>query len=127
MKAHFGYEFIAGKLVSKEEEAKILKHIFDKQIEYTDNPPEELVRRVIEIYEDRGEEIKYEDAKKEISYSDILLYLTKEMNSNPEFIEILKKARPSEISGELRKNEVERSEPIFSQEVWNEMRDKLKS
>lgn len=127
MKAPLGYDFINGKLVINEEEGEIVKYIFEKNNEYVNNPPEELVRKVIEIYEDRGEEITYEDAKKEVSYSDILIYLTKEMNSNPEFIEILKKAHPSEISGELRKNEVERSEPIFSQEVWNKVQDKLKS
>lgn len=122
MKVPFGYDLVNEELVINEAEAKIIRYTFTKQREYTDNPPEELVQNVIERYKDRGKKITYEDAKLEVSYSEILYYITKEVNNNPEFAETLKKYKPEPLRGELVETSNITSNPIISKEDWEKLK-----
>ena len=76
----YGYEKRDGKLVPNKTESEIVKYIFEKTNEYCDNPPEELVRAVIEEYENRGEVITYEEAKEKVPFDAILHRITEEVN-----------------------------------------------
>ena len=73
-----GYTRVNGNLEVNETEAKIVRFYFDKTIEYSDNPPQELVFAVMEEYECRGEKLSYEDAAVKVSYDRILAYVQKE-------------------------------------------------
>ena len=126
MNVPFGYDLVNGELVINEDEAKIAKYTFAKQKEYTDNPPEELVQAVIERYESRGEEITYEDAKLKVSYSEILSYITNELNNNPEFVETLKKYKPYPLRGKFVETSNITSTPIISKEDWDKALEKSK-
>lgn len=61
----FGYEVIGSTLVPKENEVAVIKYIFQKQDEYSLNPPKDLVSAVLEDYAAIGEILTYEDAKKQ--------------------------------------------------------------
>ena len=125
MKVPFGYDLVNGNLVINEEEAKILKYLYEKQEEYTDNPPKELVDRVLEIARERGEELTYEEAKERVSYSAILEYITREMNLNEEFIKIIKKEHSQLLTGQFKITD-STSEPIISKELWDKAQEKRK-
>jgi len=79
MEKVFGYDFIDGKLVVNEQEAEVVRFVFQKHEEYMEEPPEELVRNVIEEYEADGKEITFEEAKKEVKYDQILDYIAREV------------------------------------------------
>lgn len=125
MEKLFGYDYVNGKLVISENEAKIVKYVFAKQEEYTENPPKELVDRVLEIARERGEELTYEEAKERVSYSAILEYITREMNLNEEFIKIIKKEHSQLLTGQFKITD-STSEPIISKELWDKVQEKRK-
>ncbi len=79
MEKILGYDCVDGKLVVNPVESEIVKFTFEKTIQYTDHPPIELVGAVIEEYRNRGEDICYEEAEVEVSYSEILEYITREI------------------------------------------------
>ena len=124
MKVPFGYDLVNGELVINEDEAKIVKYMYAKQIEYTENPPKELVDVVLEIAQENGEELTYEEAKERVSYTAILEYIAREMNTNEEFRETLKKIKsysyPFDNSGIVTTN----STPIISKELWDKVQKK---
>ena len=120
-----GYDYVDGKLVINEDEAKIVKYLYVKLEEYTENPPQELVEHVLERAREDGEELTYEEAKERVTLSAILEYITREMNSNEEFIAILKKSNPHSLCGQL-KNTNSACEPIIAKEVWDAAQQKMK-
>lgn len=93
MKNVFGYDYVDGKLVVNDNEAKIIKFTYDKVEEYKANPPEVLVNAVLENARVCGEVITYEEAKGKVSFSAILEYITNELNENEEFRDTLRKHR----------------------------------
>ena len=125
MKNLLGYDYVDGKLVINEDEAKIVKYLYTKLEEYTENPPQELVERVLEIAREKGEELTYEEAKERVTYGAILKYITKEMNLNEEFIAILKKSSSHSFCGQF-KNTNSTDEPIINKEDWDKAQQKMK-
>lgn len=125
MKNLLGYDYVDGKLVINEDEAKIVKYLYAKLEEYTENPPQELVERVLVKAREDGEELTYEEAKERVTHSAILEYITREMNSSEEFIAILKKSNPHSLRGQL-KNTNSTCEPIIAKEIWDEAQQKMK-
>lgn len=102
-KATFGYEWKNGELVINEKESNIIKWIYSKVSEYTDNPPDYLIREAME-YSD--EELTYEEAKKKVSLSKILPYVTAELNVRIKEFEIgqaddIQKFLESELDSEM--------------------------
>ena len=124
----FGYDQIDGKLVINTDEAEIVKYVFNKVNEYTEHPPKELVDRVLEIAAERGEVLTCEEAEQRVSYSDILIYLTKEMNVNDEFANTFKKSKPHTLKGTIRANNelAPNSDPILTKEMWESVQKKMK-
>lgn len=123
-----GYDSVDGELVINTDEAEIVKFTFNKVNEYTAHPPKELVDRVLEIAEENGEVLTYEEAEQRVSYSAILNYIAKEMNTNEEFGEILKRNTPHTLTGNLRDCDecALKSEPIVAQEMWELAQKKMK-
>lgn len=79
MEKIFGYDIKDGKYVINEKEAEVVRFYYQKHAEYTEEPPEELVRNVIEEYEADGREITFEEAKTEVSAYQIRSYIVKEI------------------------------------------------
>lgn len=127
MKVPFGYDLVNGELVINEDEAKSIKYAYAKQEEYTDNPPQELVDRVLEIARERGEKLTYEEAKERVSYSDILDYIVREINSNAEFAETLKKYKPETLRWKFVETFNITSTPLISKEDWKKVQEKFKN
>lgn len=92
-KAAFGYEWKNGELVINEKESSIVKWIYSKVSEYTDNPPDYLIRETMEYSE---EELTYDEAKKKVSLSKILPFVTAELNVRIKEFEI-RHAEPNDI------------------------------
>lgn len=123
-----GYDQIDGKLVTNTDEAEIVKFIFNKVNEYTEHPPKELVDRVLEIAEENGEVLTYEEAEQRVSYSAILNYIAKEMNANEELVKILKRNDSHTLKGSLRYSDecAIKSESIITKEMWELAQKKMK-
>ena len=79
MEKIFGYDIKDGKYVINEQEAEVVRFYYQKHAEYAEEPPEELVRNVIEEYEEDGRVIAYEEAKKEVSGYQLRHYIAKEI------------------------------------------------
>ena len=62
------------------DESEIVDFVYNKFNEYTENPPYELVQNVIDSYNERNEQISYEDAKKQVPYNYIKKHIAKEVN-----------------------------------------------
>ena len=60
--------------------AEHVKFLFEKLVEYAENPPEELVQKVIDLYqEEYGEALSHEEAKGKVSYTDVKDYVAAEL------------------------------------------------
>lgn len=79
--ALFGYKRQDdGALVVDEKEASIVRWIYKMIAEYSDNPPDFLIKEVIARYEDEDMEITPEEAKEKISLYMIQRYIAAELN-----------------------------------------------
>lgn len=67
-----GYDMVDGELVINQAEAEMVKYIFDKRIEYTNNPPHKLIDAVIAEYAEKGTTLTPDEAKKKVSDDQIL-------------------------------------------------------
>ena len=77
----FGYEYKDGKLIVNELEAVIVRWVVTTMNVYCEHPPTCLVREVVERFRRLyDEELLDIEAAEEVSYSDILDYLTRELN-----------------------------------------------
>ena len=120
-----GYDCVDEKLVVNVDEAKVVKFVFEKDKEYTENPPKVLVDRVLEIALEKGESLSYDEAKERVSYSAILEYIAAEANT--EFSAILKNSPPCQDKPLQAKNDTSYScEPIISKEIWDKVQRKLR-
>lgn len=77
---HYGYDIVNGKLVVNEEERAIIRWNVKQFLSYSENPPVELLKRVIK---DRGsreriEAISHEEAKSLVSTTQISKYIAHE-------------------------------------------------
>ncbi|MGN1183510.1 MAG: hypothetical protein ACI4SR_10925, partial [Faecalibacillus sp.] len=59
---------------------KYVKYIFDKINEYTNNPPKELIDLKIKSCKEEGKIITEDEAKDMISFSEIEMYVTENVN-----------------------------------------------
>lgn len=91
-----GYDWKDGKLQVNETESKIVKWIYQMVIEYQDNPPDILIRQIIDECE--GEEISYEEAKERVSLTMVKKYMVAELNLRMEEYE---KNRQGDTSSEI--------------------------
>ncbi len=109
-----------------EKEAAVVKYVYNKYIEYHDNPPADMVEEKISIAKENGEEITYEEAAKLVTTSEIEYRIWDEIRSNPEYAEAIieynrrigHNANPNTIIGTLRASLGFTSEPIVSAEEF---------
>jgi hypothetical protein len=66
-----GYDETENGLIINEEEAAVVRYIFEKNTEYADNPPAALVQEIIDEYASRGESITPEDAAAKVRFDSI--------------------------------------------------------
>ena len=78
-KNNLGYDYLDGRAIINDEESEIVKFIFDKYVEYNQNPPSVLVENLIEDYAARGEELTYDEAKSRVSEYSIECYILDEV------------------------------------------------
>lgn len=77
----YGYDMVDGKLVVNELESEVVKWISNTTLAYLEHPPAYLVDATIEKYRVLyKEKLTYEEAEQKVSYSQILEYVTKEIN-----------------------------------------------
>lgn len=118
----FGYEMRDGKLVPREIESAIVQYRYEKGIEYSENPPEELVREIIEECELDGETITYEEAKERVTQSRIAHLIWSEIREKWEDYFENQSERANLYIGRLgeKKHQETESKPIVSREVWEQ-------
>ena len=115
-----------------EKEAALVKYVYNKYIEYHDNPPADMVAEKIAIAKEDGEEITYEEAAKLVTTSEIEYRIWDEVRSTPEFAEAIIEynrrvgynANSNTIIGTLRASMGFTSEPIVSAEEYAQVQKK---
>ena len=121
-----------------ENEATVVKYIFEKFNEYTTNPPADMVEEKIEAAKENGEIITYEEAVKRIFTYEIESRIWDEIKANPEFAETIKEynyrngyyARNGRIliatvKRDFGKIAYSASEPLISKEEWDKVQASL--
>ncbi len=79
-KVPFGFKSVNHRPVIDEQKAKDVNKIFCDYEKYSEHPPKELVLAVIEESSIRGEAISYDDAEKQVSKDDIMIYIANDIN-----------------------------------------------
>ena len=74
--APFGYEWKDGELVINEKDSNIIKWLYEKVLEYTNSPPDFLIKQTINNSE---EKLSYDDARERVSLSKIYTYVLAEL------------------------------------------------
>lgn len=122
---HMGYDYVDRKLVANATEAEMIKSVFKKFEEYTENPPKVLVDSVLEMALENGEDLCCEDAKQRVSYSEILAFIANELNV--EFDEKLTMFKSSRYVGRFEQGDPRKvSDQIVPKELWSVVQDKLR-
>lgn len=75
-KAPFGFDGKDGALVINEEESRIIKWIYRMLLEYHDNPPDFLIR---EVMDNSDEKLSHKEAKEKVSFSMVERYVLAEL------------------------------------------------
>ena len=115
-----------------ENEAAVVKYVYNKIIDYTRNPPADMVEEKIAIAKENGEEITYEEATKLVTTSEIEYRIWDEIRANPDFAEAIiaynKRAgynsNPNTIIGMLRSAMGCTSEPLLPAEEYAKVQEK---
>lgn len=113
-------------------EAAVVKYVFEKIKEYSDNPPTDMVEEKIAIAKENGEEITYEEAAKLVTISEIEYRIWDEIRANPDFAEAIIEynrrigynANTNKIIGHLRTAEGTH-QPLVSAEDFEQVQKKL--
>ena len=90
--APFGYEWKDGELIVNKKESEIVKWIFNKSLKYAENPPEFLIQEVM----DSKEKLSYDEARSEVPYGKVQIYLLAELKVRIKWFEDMQ-AEPNEI------------------------------
>ncbi|AEG58989.1 recombinase family protein [Desulforamulus ruminis] len=96
---HYGYDydFVKGKLVINREESAIIRWKVRQFLSYSDNPPDELLKRAIKANGLRKplESVSHEEAKSLVSTSQILEYIAHEFCIKEVYYLTIKEIDPS--------------------------------
>lgn len=131
---HFGYDNTAEGMAINEAEAEVVRYVFGKFQEYTENPPADLVQAVIDDYKCHGADITYEDAVSKVPMQSIVELISAEVREQwPEQYKSLieKQAHNSMISAGRINNYPNvgtvdmNAEPIINRDMWAAVQDKL--
>ena len=130
----FGYMRVAtvdqidSGLKTKEEEAVVIRYIFDTFDAYCKNPPEDLVQQVLQDHE--GEDLTYDEAKALVPLGAIELRIADEVNAKwPDAGKWFVEARISQCAkkhhplGDITPSE---HTDIVSKEVFEQVQEKLR-
>lgn len=120
----FGYDVTADGLIINLGEATVVKYVFTKIEEYTNNPPAVLVQEVVEEYAARGEEISPAEAAGKVPYLRITNLIEEEIKEKwPEQYEsMLYKQRHNRAIHERRDSE---HESIIDRDTWEQVQDAM--
>lgn len=120
----FGYDVTEAGLVVNEAEAEVVRYIFDKNDEYSSNPPAELVQEVIDEHKSRGDEITADEAAKRVSHQRITSLIEDEVKEKwPEQFESMVSKRAHNRSLHERRNS--HLEPIIDHETWQKVQERM--
>lgn len=109
-----------------ENEAAVVKYVFEKFTEYSKNPPADMVEEKIEAAREHGEELNYEEAAERVTMYEIECRIWDEIRAKPEFADAIISynrrigfdSTPNKIIGEMRNDASTVTEPIVSKEMW---------
>lgn len=131
---HFGYDNTAAGMAINEAEAEVVRYVFGKFQEYTENPPADLVQAVIDDYKSRGADLTNEDAVSKVPMQSIIELISAEVREQwPEQYKSLieKQAHNSMISAGRINNYPNvgtvaiNAEPIINRDMWDAVQSKL--
>lgn len=116
----FGYDVTSQGLLVNEGEAEVVRFVFNKIQEYTDNPPTELIQEVIDEHMSRGEIISENDAAREVPYGRITHFIENEIKDRwpDQFESMLSKQAHNQAIFQKRDSQVE---PIIDREEWEKV------
>ena len=77
----FGYKNVDGKATVNNDEAEIVRYIYDKYYEYTNTPPDVLIQEVIVDAEAMGEVLTEKEIKARAALK-VIPYLAKDPSGN---------------------------------------------
>lgn len=119
--------------------SKYIKWLFEKWLEYHDNPPETLVQNVAHERElETGKPVSDEEAKKLVTTELVEKYLAKEFNNmlrheltEEEYSSVVLKLNQGKIIPHLRDNSLKsvdtlKMEPIISPDVYEQAQKKMR-
>lgn len=120
----FGYDVTADGLVINLGEATVVKYVFSKIEEYTQNPPAVLVQEVVDEYAARGEKISLEDAAGKVPYLRITNFIEEEIKGKwPEQYEsMLYKQRHNRA---IHEGQDLKHEPIVDRDTWEQAQEAM--
>ena len=112
-----------------ENEAAVVKYVFEKYVEYSNNPPADMVEAKIEEAKENGKELSYEDAAKLVTTLEIEYRIWDEIRSKPEFAEVIIAynrrigfdSTPNKIIGKICNSATDSIEPIIAKEAWKKV------
>lgn len=118
----FGYDNVDGKAIVNNGEAEIVRYIYDKYHEYTNNPPDVLIQEVIADADAIGETLDDAEIMDRAALK-VIPYLSKEVNEKWSNF----KERASRICFMTRENiNSSKSENIVSIDLWEQVQEKLR-
>ena len=135
---HFGYDFINGEFVVNQKQSKVVEFIYEKFIEYSTNPPRDLVEAVMEQATARGESLTYDEAKTKVPMIKIEERIWDELNAIPEYARTIAEYNKTcaeqikQISNLLNIPQnvtitTAQSAPIVSEETWKTAQEAMKN
>ena len=121
----FGYENVDGKLVVNEAEAEIVRYVYDKYIEYSENPPAVLIQEVMAECDATGEVLTDEEIKSRAALK-VIPYLTNEVNEKwPNFQPVNKVEQV--LCTQKKQSKATKLEPIVDRDIWEQVNAQLKN
>lgn len=123
----FGFDYKNGNLVPNIKQESVVKYIFEKVAEYSENPPQQWIDEIMMNAEEVGEIITREEAISRVTLERIYRQVYNELQENEEFSEtIAKYNKKIEKRFSFRTINTEKSTPMVSREEWKKTQEVIK-
>ena len=129
----FGYDVTQDGLEVNEAEAEVVKFIFERTQELSANPPEDLVRAIVEEYHGLGKEISTEEAAEKVSHNAIMLRVEHEVKEQwpDQYDDLIRKQNHNRELAAKRTLSTQHTidggslKPIIDAETWNKAQERI--
>ena len=126
----FGYDVTSDGWAINQDEADVVKYIFDKVEEYTTTPPEHLVQEVVDEYAARGEEISAEEAAGKVFLARITNLVEAEVKEKwPEQYEsmLYKQCHNHANHRAIHEKRDAKMEPVIDRDTWEKAQEVMRN